>query len=138
MPPVSYYFTTILHVAFFVPAFAVIVAFPAFFAVTTPFAFTVATFVFEEVNVTFLSVAFEGATVALSLTFLPLDKVTFVLLSLMLFTATLSFVVSSFLSSAFFVIVNELSILSPVFTSYVFIVNESLVTFTTEYVGVHV
>ena len=47
------------------PAFAVIVAFPAFFAVTTPFAFTVATFVFEEVNVTFLYVAFEGARVAL-------------------------------------------------------------------------
>ena len=45
----------ILHLFLILPAFTVITAVPFFFAVTFPFAVTVATFLFEEVNVTFSS-----------------------------------------------------------------------------------
>ena len=57
-------FTVTLHVAF-LPSFvkAVIVAVPAFLAVTLPF-LTVATFVLLEDQVMFLYLAFAGATVA--------------------------------------------------------------------------
>ena len=56
--------TVTVHVAFFPPQVAVIVALPAFTAVTTPFWSTVATDFFEVVQVTVLSVALSGLTVA--------------------------------------------------------------------------
>ena len=58
--------TVILHVAFFPPSLVVteIVALPAPFAVTTPSMDTVATDVLLDVQVTVLSVALGGVTVA--------------------------------------------------------------------------
>ena len=47
------YFTFTVTTAFFFPAFTVIFAVPAFFAFTTPFAFTVATFLLLLVNFIF-------------------------------------------------------------------------------------
>ena len=55
--------TVTVHLADLSPAFAVIVAVPALTAFTLPFV-TVATEVFDEVQVTVLSVAFSGMTVA--------------------------------------------------------------------------
>ena len=55
--------TVIWHVAVLLPALAVMVAVPIFFAVTTPFE-TVAIVWSEEVQVTVLSVASDGFTVA--------------------------------------------------------------------------
>ena len=61
-------FTVTVHVAVFPPSlvFTVIVAVPAAFAVTTPEEDTVATEVLLEVQVTDLSVAFEGVIVAVN------------------------------------------------------------------------
>ena len=56
------------------PAFAVMVAEPSFTAVTTP-SFTVATAVLEELQVTVLSVALLGLTVALMLDVSPSSRV---------------------------------------------------------------
>ena len=71
LPPANLYvtltpvFTVTLHVAF-LPSFvnAVIVAVPAFLAVTLPFLLTVATFLLLEDQVIFLYLAFVGLTVA--------------------------------------------------------------------------
>ena len=60
------YFTFTVTTAFFFPAFTVILAVPAFFAFTTPFAFTVATFLLLLVNFT-LSEEVIGFSVALIL-----------------------------------------------------------------------
>lgn len=49
----SFGFTFILQTNFFFPAFAVILAVPFFFAVTTPFFVTVAIFFFELLHFTF-------------------------------------------------------------------------------------
>ena len=51
-PTVNFYFTFTVTIAFFFPALTVIFAVPAFLAFTTPFAFTVATFLLLLVNVT--------------------------------------------------------------------------------------
>lgn len=63
-------FLTVI-VTFFVyfPAFTVMVVFPAFFAVTTPFAFTVATFLLLEVNFAFAVIPF--LTTLMFVVFLP-------------------------------------------------------------------
>ena len=66
--------TTTLQTAFFpLPsvAFTVIVAVPAFFPVTFPFAFTVAIFLLEEDHFTDLFVAFDGETVAFNVLLFP-------------------------------------------------------------------
>ena len=65
----------------------VIVAVPAAFAVITPFE-TLATLVFDEVQETFLFVAFVGATVAVRVSVPPTVKVVEVLLSDTPVTAT--------------------------------------------------
>ena len=67
-PPISFDFTVTEQVAFLLPSsvVTVIVAVPAFFAVTTPELETVATVVLFEVQVTFLFVALDGDTVAVS------------------------------------------------------------------------
>ena len=62
--------TVIWHVAVLLPALAVMVAVPTFFAVTTPFK-TVAIVWSEELHVTVLSVASDGFTVAVSVTVSP-------------------------------------------------------------------
>ena len=62
--------TVIWHVAVLSPAFAVMVAVPTFFAVTTPFE-TVATVWSDVVHVTVLSVASSGFTVAVKVTVSP-------------------------------------------------------------------
>ena len=71
---VDAFFTVTLQVAFFLlPSFAVavIVAVPALTPVTTPLEVTLAILLLEVFQVTALSVAFFGVTVALSVTFLP-------------------------------------------------------------------
>ena len=73
--------TLTVHLAtFFEPSavVAVIVAVPALTAVTTPFEDTFATFVLDDFHVTFFDVAFEGATVALSVFLAPAFNVTLV------------------------------------------------------------
>lgn len=70
----------------------VIVAVPADFAVTTPLDETVATLVFDELHVTFLLVAFEGDTVAVSVSVEPVFNVVLVLLSDTPVTETVGFV----------------------------------------------
>ena len=62
--------TVIWHVAVLLPALAVMVAVPTFFAVTTPFE-TVAIVSSEELQVTVLSVASSGFTVAVRVTVSP-------------------------------------------------------------------
>ena len=62
--------TVTSHVAVLSPALAVMVAVPTFFAVTTPFE-TVATVSSEELQVTVLSVASDGFTVAVRVTVSP-------------------------------------------------------------------
>ena len=56
--------TASAHVAVFEPAFAVITAAPALIPFTVPDELTVATEVLFELQVTVLSVAFSGMTVA--------------------------------------------------------------------------
>ena len=72
MPPSS--FTETTHCALFPPAAAVIVAFPALTAVTTPEEETVATEASDELQLTVLSVASAGATVAVKVIVLPFSK----------------------------------------------------------------
>ena len=62
--------TVIVHVAVLLPALAVIVAVPTFFAVTTPFE-TVAIVWSDVLQVTVLSVASDGFTVAVRVTVSP-------------------------------------------------------------------
>ena len=62
--------TVIWHVAVLLPALAVMVAVPTFFAITTPFE-TVAIVWSEELHVTVLSVALDGLTVAVRVTVSP-------------------------------------------------------------------
>ena len=62
--------TVIVQVAVLLPALAVMVAVPTFFAVTTPFE-TVAIVSSEDVQVTVLSVASSGFTVAVRVTDSP-------------------------------------------------------------------
>ena len=62
--------TVIVQVAVLSPALAVMVAVPTFFAVTTPL-FTVATVASEVIQMTVLSVASLGLTVAVSVTVSP-------------------------------------------------------------------
>ena len=62
------------HVAVLSPAFAVMVAVPVATAVTTP-SVTVATFALDVVQVTVLSVALSGLTVAVRVAFLPTIRV---------------------------------------------------------------
>ena len=78
------------HVAFFPPSVVVtvIVAEPAVFAVTTPDVETVATEVLLEDQVTVLSVAFDGVTVAIRVWKLPSTNVKLVLSRLNPVTAT--------------------------------------------------
>ena len=78
------------QVAVLPPSFVVteIVAVPAFFAVTTPLEETVATVVLFEDHVTFLFDAFEGATVATSVSVSPSVKVNVVLSRVTPVTAT--------------------------------------------------
>ena len=67
-------FTVTAQVAVLPPAFAVMVAEPSFTAVTTP-SLTVATAVLEELQVTVLSVALLGLTVAVMLEVSPSSRV---------------------------------------------------------------
>ena len=73
--------TVISQVALLSPAFAVIVAVPTFLAVTTPL-LTVATVASDVLQVTVLSVASSGFTVAVSVTVSPAFNETEVLLKL--------------------------------------------------------
>ena len=82
--------TFTVQVAVFSPAFAVMVAVPAFTAVTFP-SFTVATDVFEELHVTVLSVASSGFTVAVSVASSPSVNSSVVLSSVTEVTATNGF-----------------------------------------------
>ncbi len=70
--------TVTLHSAVFAPAFAVTVAVPSLTALTFPFK-TVATASFELVQLTVLSVAFSGFTVAVSVPSPPSSSVISVL-----------------------------------------------------------
>ena len=70
------FFTVTLQVAFFLPAFTVIVALPFFFAVTFPFEETVATFLLDELHFTFF------APLAFNVIVCPTYIVVFVLLIL--------------------------------------------------------
>ena len=70
--------TVTAHVAVLSPAFAVMTAMPALTACTLPSA-TVATDAFEEVQVTVLSVAFSGMTVAMSVASSPATRLSVVL-----------------------------------------------------------
>ena len=83
--------TVTVQVADFPPAFAVMVAVPAFTAVTLP-SFTVAIAVFEELHVTVLSVALSGFTVAVSVASAPSSSDRVVLFSVTEVTATVAFV----------------------------------------------
>ena len=81
---VFFFLIVIVHFAFFaLPslAVAVIVTFPAFLQVTTPFLLTVATFLLLEVNFTPFTLDFLGETVAFNFTFLPTCVFTLLLLS---------------------------------------------------------
>ena len=78
----------ILHVFFLFPAFTVIVAFPFFFAFTTPFPFTDATFLSEDLYVSFAT--FFGVAFALMLHFLPFFRVFFFGTPVIFFTWTLA------------------------------------------------
>ena len=74
-------FTVTLQVAVFpFEVFTVIVAVPAFLAVTLPLLSTVATLVFELLQVHFLFAAFDGYTVALRFEVLQMSSVKVVLL----------------------------------------------------------
>ncbi|EET62452.1 hypothetical protein BRYFOR_05487 [Marvinbryantia formatexigens DSM 14469] len=66
-------FTVTLQVYFLLPALAVIVAVPFFFAVTTPFEETVATLFLEVVHLTFPEIP-----LSLSVYFFPVFNVSFV------------------------------------------------------------
>ena len=77
--------TVIEQVAVFSPAFAVMVAVPNFLAVTTPLE-TVATVASEVVQVTVLSVASSGPTVAVRVTVSPTFREAQVLLRVTLVT----------------------------------------------------
>lgn len=85
------FFTVTLQVAFFpLEVFAVMVAVPAFLAVTLPLELTVATFLLEEVQVIF-SVAEIGFLVTANVALFPFNKVIFLLLKEMLLVVTLPF-----------------------------------------------
>ena len=74
-------FTVTLQVAVLpFEVFTVIVAVPAFLAVTLPLLSTVATLVFELLQVHFLFAAFDGYTVALRFEVFPVSSVKVVLL----------------------------------------------------------
>ena len=100
--------TVTLHVAVLSPAFAVIVAVPALMPFTFP-SLTVATAVSEEDQVTVLSVALSGLTVAVRVSSLPSAKDKEVLSKEMDVTATTPFLTVTLhvavLSSAFAVMV---------------------------------
>jgi hypothetical protein len=83
--PYHLFFTVTLHFTVF-PAlvFAVITAVPLFRAVTTPLAFTFATFLFELDHL-ILSMLSAGANLAINLSFSPLERVTFFLSSAIFF-----------------------------------------------------
>ena len=80
--------TVTAQVADFSPALAVIVAVPAFTAVTLPLESTVATDVFDELQLTVLSVALDGLTVAVSVTLSPSVRLRLLLSSVTPSTAT--------------------------------------------------
>lgn len=68
--------TVILQVAVLpFEVFAVIVAVPDFFAVTTPFVLTEATALLLVLHVTVLSVAFDGVIVAFSVSVSPANSI---------------------------------------------------------------
>ena len=75
------------QVAVLSPAFAVMVADPTFLAVTTPL-LTVATVASEVLQVTVLSVASSGLTVAVRVTVSPAFRDALVLFNVMLVTGT--------------------------------------------------
>ena len=75
---ITFAFTVTLHVAVLSPAFAVMTADPAFSAVTLPFS-TVATVASDVLQVTVLSVASSGFTVAVSISLPPSVKIRSVL-----------------------------------------------------------
>jgi hypothetical protein len=86
---VTAFLTVILDVAFLPEpsaAVAVIVALPAFLAVTLPAEETVATFLLEVFHKTFLLLAFLGVTVAFNLRVFLTFKVAFFLFYLILVT----------------------------------------------------
>ena len=78
--------TVTVQVALLPPAVAVIVAVPAFNAVTLPFS-TFATVLSELFQVTVLSVALVGATVVLSVSLPPTSRASVVLLKVILVTS---------------------------------------------------
>ena len=84
--------TVIVQIAVLSPALAVMVAAPTFLAVTTPL-FTVATVASEVVQVTVLSVASLGLTVAVSVTVSPAFKEAEVLFKVMLVTGVATTVI---------------------------------------------
>ena len=88
------FFTVIVQVAVLLPSSVVTVIFasPSLTAVTLPLPSTVAIFVLSDFHVTFLLVAFSGATVATNVTVPPTVSVCAVLSSLTPVTATLPFV----------------------------------------------
>ena len=88
----SFDFTVTEQVAFLLPSsvVTVIVAVPAFFAVTTPEVETVATVVLLEDQVTFLFVALDGDTVAVSVCVWPSTKVRLVWFKLTPVTGTVA------------------------------------------------
>ena len=96
--------TVTAQVAIFSPAFAVMVAVPAVTAVTLP-SFTVATAAFEELQVTVLSVASSGFTVAVSVYSPPSVSSNFVLSKVMEVTATV----------AFLTVTAQIAVFSPAF-----------------------
>ena len=80
MEPAGAADTVTVHSAFALPQAAVMVAVPAFTAVTTPFS-TVATALSEEVQTMALSVAFSGSTVAVRVADSPSVRLSSVLSS---------------------------------------------------------
>ena len=94
--------TVTLQVAFFLlpsTAVAVMVAEPAFLAVTTPLEDTVATVFLEDFQETFVQVFFFGVAVAFKVFFEPTVKVAFVAFNL---TLVIAFFFTTTLMVAFF------------------------------------
>ena len=116
--------TVIVQVADFSPAFAVMVAEPTSLAVTTPL-LTVATEASEELQVTVLSVALSGLTVAVKVTVSPAFNEALVLFSVTLVTGVAS------------TVIKQVAVLSPALAVMValptfFAVTTPLLTVATE------